>query len=144
MNESRLRLAFATPVLILSTACTPAVFTHSNPRGPDISGQLIHYGDPEMHLVSLSVQRPDKAPSWKAEFEDATNEVITAEDIPGFTLLKWKVDQERMKTLTTTPYRLRLKGEKAEFATTVSFSSRGRQFSGQLLLDVVAHLVAGH
>jgi hypothetical protein len=97
-----------------------------------------------MHLVSLSVKRQDKAPSWKAEFEDGTNEVIMAEDIPGFTILKWKVDPERMKTLTTTPYRLRIKDDRAEFATTVSFSSRGKQFSGQLLLEVVVHLIAGH
>jgi hypothetical protein len=144
MHKSRLRLAFASSVLILSAACTPTLFTHTNPRGLDISGQLINYGEPEMHLVSLSVKRQDKGPTWKAEFEDGTNEVIMAEDIPGLTILKWKVDRERMKTLTATPYRLRIKGEGVEFATTVSFNSQGRQFSGHLLLDVVAHLVAGH
>jgi G:T/U-mismatch repair DNA glycosylase len=110
----------------------------------EISGELLKYGEPEINLVSLSVKRYGQAPSWKAEFVDGTNEEIVAEDIQGLTILKWKVDKERMKTLTKQPYRLSIHGGSVEYATTISFSSAGRDFSGQALLKVVALLVAGH
>ena len=144
MYQHHLRAAMVSLILISSFACAPAVLTHSNPRGLDISGELLKYGEPETNLVSLSVKRQDKAPSWKAEFEDGTRAEIIAEDIPGLTILKWKVERERMKSLTKTPYKLQISDGNVTFDTTVSFSSAGRDFSGQMLLNVVAHLVVGH
>lgn len=131
-------------ILGAGLACTPAVLTQSSPRGLDISGHLLRLGESETHLVSLRVKHQDKAPAWKAKFEDGTGPDIVAEDLPGFTLLTWKVDKERMKTLAKTPYHLRISNGGLTFDTTVSFSSAGRDFTGQLLLKVVAQLVLGH
>lgn len=144
MYRHHLRVAVVSLILISSLACAPAVLTQSNPRGLDISGELLKYGVPETNLVSLSVKRQDKAPSWKAEFEDGRSTVIVAEDIPGLTILKWKVEKERMMVLTTSPYKLRITNGNVTFDTTVSFSSAGRDFSGQTLLKVVAQLVVSH
>lgn len=144
MYRHHFRVAMVSLILISSFACAPAVLTQSNPRGLDISGELLKYGEPETNLVSLSIKHQDKAPSWKAEFEDGTRSKIIAEDIPGLTILKWKIEKKRMKTLTKTPYKLRISNGNVTFETTVSFSSAGRDFSGQTLLNVVAHLVVGH
>lgn len=143
MNKRYSWATLAPLIVILSFACTPAVYTQTNPGGLDISGELIKYGEPETHLVILSIKRRDHALAWKAEFEDGTDENIVAEDIPGLTVLKWKVDKERMKTLTIKPYKLRIYNGGVAFATTVSFNSAGRDFSGQLLANVIAHLIAG-
>ncbi|WP_257312190.1 hypothetical protein [Geothrix fuzhouensis] len=144
MYQHHFRAAMASLILVSAFACAPAVLTQSYPRGLDISGELITYGEPEITLVSLSVKRQDKAPSWNAEFEDGTRAEIIAEDIPGLTILKWKVDKERMTTLTKVPYKLRVANGSATFDTTVSFSSAGRDFSGQTLLKVVTQLVISH
>ncbi|MFN7958608.1 MAG: hypothetical protein U0P46_09840 [Holophagaceae bacterium] len=101
------------------------------------------YGEPETHLVSLSVKRLDQAPAWRAEFKDGTRADITAEDIPGLTVLKWKVDPARMKTLTTDPFRLQISNGKATYDTTVSFRSAGRDVLGHALWQVVVRLVVG-
>lgn len=144
MYRHHFQAAMAFLILISSFACAPAVLTQSNPRGLDVSGELLKYGEPETNLVSLSVKRQDKAPAWKAEFKDGTRAEIMAEDIPGQTILKWKVETERMKTLTKDPFKLQISNGNATFDTTVSFSSAGRDFSGQTLLKVVAQLVIGH
>jgi hypothetical protein len=144
MYRHHFRAALVSLILISSFACAPAVLTQSNPRGLDISGELLKYGEPETNLVNLSVKRQDKAPSWKAEFEDGTRAEIIVEDIPGLTILRWKVEKERIKTLTKIPYKLRISNGNVTFDTTVSFSSAGRDFSGQTLLKAVAQLVVGH
>jgi hypothetical protein len=129
--------------VLLSLACAPSVITHSNPPGLNISGQTIKYGAPETTLVSLSIKRQAGAPSWTAAFTDGTNTEIIAEDIPGLTILKWKVDRERMKTLTSKPFNLNIKSGDLAYSLTVSFNSAGRDMTGQIVTQVFAHVLAG-
>jgi hypothetical protein len=112
--------------------------------GLNISGEIIKYGKPETTLVSLSIQRKAGDPSWKAEFADGSTEEIVTEDVPGLTILKWKIDQAREKTLTSKPYKLNIRSGEVAYMAIVSFSSDGRILSAQILLRVVGLLVAGH
>jgi hypothetical protein len=112
--------------------------------GLKVSVEIIKYGNPATTLVSLSIQRKAGAPSWKAEFADGSSEEIVAEDVPGLTILKWKIDQAREKTLTSQPYKMNLRSGEVTYTATVSFSSAGRDFSGQTFLKVIAQLVIGH
>ena len=130
-------------VLLLGLACAPAVLTRTAPGGMNISGEIIKYGKPETTMVSLSVQRKAGDPSWKAEFADGSSEEIVAEDVPGLTIFKWKIDRAREKTLTSKPYKMNIRSGKVAYTAIVSFNSAGRDFSGQTLLTVIAHLVAG-
>jgi hypothetical protein len=129
--------------LVMGLACAPAVLTRTTPVGMNISGEIIKYGKPETTLVSLSVQRKAGDPSWKAEFADGSSEEIVAEDVPGLTIFKWKIDRAREKTLTSKPYKMNIRSGKVAYTAIVSFNSAGRDFSGQTLLTVIAHLVAG-
>jgi hypothetical protein len=131
-------------VLLLGLACAPAVLTQTAPEGMKVAGEIIKYGKPETTLVSLSIQRKAGDPSWKAEFADGSSEEIVAEDVPGLTILKWKIDKAREKTLTGKPYKLNIRSGEVTYLAIVSFSSAGRDFSGQTLLKVMALLVAGH
>ena len=130
--------------LAMGLACAPAVLTRSAPVGLNISGEIIKYGKPETTMVSLSIQRKAGDPSWKAEFADGSSEEIVAEDVPGLTILKWKIDQARQQTLTSKPYRMNFRNGEVAYTAIVSFSSAGRDFSGKTLLTVIARLVAGH
>ncbi len=140
MNLFRTGGVLGIPILLL--ACAPAVYTHSTPRGLSVSGDTIKYGDPETTLVSLTIKRQEGEPSWKASFTDGTTSEIVAEDIPGLTILKWKVEKDRLKTLTTQPFGLIVKNENQSYELTVAFSSAGRNFTGQLLVQVIVRLYA--
>jgi len=140
MNLFRTGGILGIPILLL--ACAPAVYTHSTPRGLSVSGDTIKYGDPETTLVSLSIKRQEGEPSWKASFTDGTTSEIVAEDIPGLTILKWKVEKDRLKTLTKEPFKLTIKNGDISYDVTVSFSPAGRNFTGQLVVQVIGHLIA--
>lgn len=131
-------------VLLLGPACAPAVLTRTTPVGMNVSGEIIKYGKPETTLVSLSIQRKAGDPSWNAEFADGSSEEIVAEDVPGLTILKWKIDQAREKTLTRKPYKLNIRSGEVAYTVIVSFNSAGRDFSGQTLMKVIAQFVLGH
>ena len=130
-------------LLALVLACAPRTHTQTMPLGLRLRGELITYGPPETTLVSLSVPRQADSPSWQAEFTDGSREKIVAEDIPGLTILKWKLDRERAKTLTKQPFHLRLRSGEAAYTVTVSFTSAGQEFSGVLLAEVLVRLIIG-
>ncbi len=141
MNLFRTGGILGIPILLL--ACAPAVYTHSTPRGLSVSGDTIKYGEPETTLVTLSVKRQEGGSSWKASFTDGTASEIVAEDISGLTILKWKVEKDRLKTLTKEPFKLTIKNGDISYDVTVSFTSAGRNFTGQLVVQVIARLIAG-
>lgn len=130
--------------LINLIACTPKVVSLSSTHDQSVSGQIIKYGDPEITLVNLSVKRPANALTWKAECVDGSKEEIIAEDVPGLTILKWKVEKERLKTLTSKPYQLRISNGVSTFTSNVSFTSQGSIFAANTIQEVVVRIMIGH
>jgi len=139
MNLLRLMGVLSIPIIFL--ACTPRVYTQSTPAGLRATGGIIKYGEPETTLVSLSIKRQEGGPSWTAEFTDGTKADIVAEDIPGLTIFKWKIEKDRVKTLTKQPFNLTVKNVNSSYGVTVTFAYDKPSFGGQLLGQVLVRVI---
>ena len=121
-------------LIALSSACTPLVQNRLTRPGPKISADCFKVG--ESIIVSLSIQRKEGSPSWKAEFIGGSPENLTIEDIPNFTIIKWKMDIARTKDFSTKPYKINLLNDKNSYEVVVSFRSNTQQF-----ISALVHLV---
>ena len=133
MNNIRIQLAFSSALFLLG--CTPVVSTHSTPGGPKISAYVTKVGNDT--FVSLSIKRVNDSTSWKVEFPNETPLDLSMEDIPGQTIVKWKLDSDRLNASTIKPYLLNLNFNGNTYSTTVNF----RKFHQQIALDTIENVI---
>lgn len=90
-------------------------------------------------MVSLSIQRMEGAPSWKAEFIGDAPERLTTEDIPNLTIVKWKMDLVRTRDSSIKPYKINLQNGDHSYETTVSFRTNSQQLIRALVISAALH-----
>lgn len=134
---SRFQLGLMASAVILFTACSPKVWVHSVPRGPRIQASCIKVG--ETLLVNLSIPRKEGAPSWTAEFIGDSPADLTIEDIPGLTIIRWRMSQDRMQSPSIRPYELNLKNNGSTHLTRVAFRGSAQLFARDLIAATVVH-----
>jgi hypothetical protein len=134
-----LRFGLVASMVLLSWGCTPTVSTHSTPRGPKVKAFLTKAGNDT--LISLSVQRRDDAPSWKVAFPDEQPLDLFLEDISGQTIVRWKMDADRLKASSIKPYKLNLMSNGNTYSTTVSFRTTSHQIASDAVEAVIIQLL---
>lgn len=133
MNNLRFGLVASTA--LLSLACSPTVTTHSTPSGPEVSANITKVQNDT--FVSLSIKRLDDSTSWKVVFLDEQPMDFSHEDIPGQTIVRWKLDSNRLKGSPIKPYHLNLMLNGNTYSTTVNFRTVPQQMSLDAIESVI-------
>jgi len=137
MTHARFRLVAS--IALLSWGCVPTVSTHTTPRGPNVSALVTKVGNDT--IVSLSIQRQDPLTSWKVAFQEEQPLDLSIEDIVGHTIVKWKMDPDRLKASSIKPYRLNLILNENTYSTTVVFRTNSQQIAVAAVENVIIRLL---